>query len=83
MQYVVFILCIIAVIIIAKIFYWPIKKILKLIFNIAFGILLIILTNILGENIGLHISFNIVTALISGLLGTPGVACLIALNYIF
>ena len=78
MQYVIFSLCVIAVIIIAKIFSWPFKKIIKLIFNIALGLLLIVITNILGENIELHIPFNI-----SGLLGVPGVGCLIVLHYIF
>ena len=83
MQYVILTLCVIAVTIIAKIFSWPLKKILKLIFNILFGLGLLLITNIFGENIGLHIPFNIVTAVISGLLGTPGVVCLIALNYLF
>lgn len=83
MQYVIFCLCVIAIIIIAKIFSWPLKKILKLLFNIAFGIILILLTNILGESIGLHIPFNIVTAIIAGILGVPGVICLIILHYIF
>lgn len=83
MQYVIFCLCVIAMIIIAKIFSWPLKKILKLLVNIAFGIILILLTNILGESIGLHIPFNIVTAIIAGILGVPGVICLIILHYIF
>ena len=83
MQYVIFCLCVIAMIIIAKIFSWPFKKILKLLFNIAFGIILILITNIFGESIGLHIPFNIVTAIIAGFLGVPGVICLIILHYIF
>lgn len=83
MQYVIFGFCIIAMIIVAKIFSWPFKKILKLLFNIAFGLILILITNIFGESIGLHIPFNIVTAIISGVLGVPGVICLIILHYIF
>lgn len=83
MQYLILVLCVIAVIIIAKIFSWPFKKIIKLIFNILFGLGLILLTNIFGEKIGLHIPFNIVTSLVAGLLGTPGVICLIVLHYIF
>ena len=83
MQYVIFCLCVIAMIIIAKIFSWPFKKILKLLFNIAIGIILILITNILGESIGLHIPFNAVTAIIAGILGVPGVICLIILHYIF
>lgn len=83
MQYVIFCLCIIAVVIIAKIFSWPFKKILKLVLNIIFGIILILITNIFGESIALHIPFNMVTAAISGFLGVPGVICLIILHYIF
>ncbi len=83
MQYVIFIVSAIAVIVIAKVFSWPLKKILKLAFNIAFGLLLILVINNFGEGIGLHIPFNIVTAIISGTLGVPGVIGLVVLNYIF
>lgn len=83
MQYIIFILCIIAVIIIAKIFSWPLKKIIKLVINIIVGLIMILLVNVFGDEIDLHIPFNIVTALISGILGVPGVICLIVLHYIF
>ncbi len=83
MQYFVLVLTIIAVIIVAKFLSWPFKTIIKLLLNIAFGLVLIILVNTFGVSIGLHIPFNIVTALIAGLLGIPGVLCLIVLNYIF
>ncbi len=83
MQYVVFVLAIIALIVITKILSWPLKKILKLLINVAIGILMIIVVNIFGEGINLHIPFNIVTALVSGTLGIPGVICLIVLHYIF
>lgn len=83
MQYLVLVLTIIAVIIIAKIFTWPLKKIIKLLLNIALGLVMILLVNVFGEGIGLHIPFNIVTAIISGSLGIPGVIALIVINYIF
>lgn len=83
MEYLVLVLVIIAVIIIAKFFSWPLKKILKLLINIALGLLAILLINSFGYKIGLHIPFNIVTALVAGMLGLPGVLCLIVLNYIF
>lgn len=83
MQYIIFVLCIIAVIIIAKIFSWPLKKIIKLVINIIVGLIMILLVNVFGDEIDLHIPFNIVTALISGILGVPGVICLIVLHYIF
>lgn len=83
MEYFILVITIIAVIVIAKLFSWPFKKILKLLFNILIGLLLILIVNSLGVKIGLHIPFNIVTAIISGTLGFPGVLCLIVLNYIF
>ena len=83
MQYIVFVISVIAVIVVAKIFSWPLKKILKLILNIAIGLLMILIVNIFGESIGLHIPFNIVTALVSGILGIPGVISLIILHYVF
>lgn len=83
MQYLVLVLSILAVIIIAKIFTWPFKKILKLLLNIVIGLLMILLVNNFGAPIGLHIPFNTVTALVSGILGIPGVLILIVINYIF
>lgn len=83
MQYLVLVLTIIAVVIIAKIFTWPLKKILKLLLNIAVGLVMILIVNVFGESIGLHIPFNIVTAIVSGSLGIPGVIALIVINYIF
>lgn len=83
MQYFVLAISIIAVIVVAKIFSWPFKKILKLLINIGLGLVLILVVNNFGASIGLHIPFNFVTALIAGILGLPGVVCLILLNYIF
>ncbi|MDD3303749.1 MAG: pro-sigmaK processing inhibitor BofA family protein [Clostridia bacterium] len=83
MEYVVLVLTIIAVIIIAKVLAWPLKKIFKLMLNIALGLIMILIVNVFGQGIGLHIPFNIVTALVSGILGLPGVIALIAINYIF
>ncbi len=83
MEYFILVVTIIAVIIVAKIFSWPFKKILKLLLNIAIGLILILIVNNFGVKIGLHVPFNKVTALVSGTLGIPGVICLIILNYIF
>ncbi len=71
MEYVIFGVSIIAVIIVAKILSWPLKKIFKLILNIIFGLVLILIVNVFGVNIGLHIPFNYVTAIVSGVLRHP------------
>lgn len=83
MEYVFLIFVIIAVIVIAKFFSWPLKKILKLLLNISLGLLLMLIVNTFGCKISLHIPFNPVTILIAGILGLPGVLCLVILNYIF
>lgn len=83
MQYLVFILTVIAVLVIVKLLSWPFKKIIKLCINIALGLVMIWIVNTFGAGFGISIPFNIVTALVSGLLGVPGVICLIVLNFIF
>ena len=83
MEYFILVITIIAVVVVAKLFSWPFKKILKLLYNIFIGLLLILLVNNFGVKIGLHIPFNIVTAIISVTLGIPVFICLIILNYIF
>lgn len=83
MEYVLFILVVIAMIIVAKFLSWPLKKIFKLIFNVILGLVMILLVNVFGVSIGLSIPFNFVTAAVSGFLGLPGVIVLVILHYIF
>ncbi|MEG1257124.1 pro-sigmaK processing inhibitor BofA family protein [Clostridium sp.] len=77
-----FIIGIIAIFIIGKIFAWPLKILLNLIINGITGGILLWLINLIGSNFGLVIPINAVTALIAGILGIPGVLFLIILNYI-
>ena len=69
--------CICFIFIIGRIFIVPIKKILKLIFNSVLGGIIIYVINLVGANFGFHIGLNIVNSVIIGLLGLPGVVCLI------
>lgn len=80
-SYIVLIFAAIAVVIVAKLLAWPVKKIVKLALNVIGGILLIFLVNTFGSNIGITIPFNILTALIAGVLGIPGVVLLILLGF--
>lgn len=82
MTYLIFFGCLIAIIVIAKILAWPFKLILKLIVNIVLGGLLLLVVNTVGAGFGLHVPFNTITALVSGILGIPGVILLIILQYI-
>ena len=73
MEYLGFIGAVVALIIIVKIFAWPIKKIIKLAINVAIGVALLFLFNSFGAAwLGITIPINWITALIVGLLGIPG-----------
>lgn len=69
--------CICLIFIFGRIFIVPIKKILKLIINSVMGGIVIFLINIIGANFGFHIGLNLVTSILIGILGIPGVVCLI------
>lgn len=77
-----FLVCIIFLFIFGKIFLWPLKSILKLIFNSILGGIAIYVINIIGMNFGFHIGLNILTALLVGLLGVPGATLLVILKII-
>ena len=75
-----FVVCIIAIFILGKIFAWPLQGIIKLIGNSIIGGIIIFLINIVGANFNFHIGLNIVTALVVGILGIPGAVLLIILT---
>ena len=72
--------CICFLFIFGRIFIVPIKKTLKLVFNSILGGVVIFLINLIGANFGFHIGLNIFTSIIIGLLGLPGVVCLIVVK---
>lgn len=78
-----FIVCIIVLFIIGKIFIWPLKKILKLVLNSCLGGALIYFINIIGMSFDFHIGLNLITAATVGILGVPGVVLLIILRLLF
>lgn len=71
--------CIIAIFIIGKILFVPLKMIFKLILNSILGGILIWLINLVGITWGLHIGINVITMLTVGLLGVPGAVLLTVL----
>ena len=77
-----FITCIICLFIFGKIFIWPLKNILKLVFNSILGGILIYIINLIGMNFGFHIGLNLVTATTVGVLGVPGAILLVILKII-
>lgn len=74
--------CALAILIIGKIFLFPIKKILKLVFNTVIGGVIIYIINIIGANFGFHIGLNVITSFVVGILGIPGAILLIILQFI-
>lgn len=69
--------CICFLFIFGKVFILPIKKILKLVINSILGGVTIFLINLIGTTFGFHIGLNIFTSILVGLLGLPGVVCLV------
>lgn len=74
--------CIVLIFIFGRIFIWPLKNILKLIFNSILGGILIFLINLIGTAFQFHIGLNILTSAIVGVLGIPGALLLVVLKII-
>ena len=68
-----FLIAIAGMVILVKLFSWPLKILGKLILNGIFGILLLLFANFVGKYVGITIAINAVTVLIAGFLGIPGV----------
>ncbi|MGH4050744.1 MAG: pro-sigmaK processing inhibitor BofA family protein [Clostridium sp.] len=77
-----FIIGIVAMVIVVKLFSWPLKILVKLLFNCVCGVLLLLLVNFLGQYINIDVPINAISALIAGFLGVPGVIFLIVFKYL-
>lgn len=73
---------ILAVIFICFILTKPVKWILKLVLNGILGGVMLLIINAVGSSIGLSIPINPVSALVSGILGFPGVVLLVLIGLI-
>lgn len=69
-------------VVVVKIFSWPLKILLKLLVNGVLGVVLLIIFNLIGKNFGVTIGINAVTALIAGFCGIPGVIFLVIFKLI-
>lgn len=76
----VYILAVIGVCLIAKIFSAPIKLVFKLFINAIMGGITLIIINWVGSFFGFHIDLNFFSALITGALGIPGIIILLILK---
>jgi len=73
---------IIMLFLVAKLLLIPVKIVWKLAINAIIGGITLLLINFLGGFFGLYIPINIITALITGILGVPGVVMILILQYI-
>ncbi len=77
---IIYLACLIVIFIIGKIFFVPLKHIVKLLINSVLGGFLIYIVNVIGGSFGFHIGLNVGTAIFTGLLGIPGVILLILIK---
>lgn len=75
-----FIISILALFLIVKIFAWPFKILIKLLINGVLGYILLFLMNSLGKGLGIYIPINSLSCIIAGFFGVPGVIFLIIFN---
>ncbi|NLA26087.1 MAG: pro-sigmaK processing inhibitor BofA [Firmicutes bacterium] len=67
----------------SRIFFKPLKYILRTLLWTALGGVIIYLYNFAGALWGLAIGLNIISAFVVGIMGLPGLGALIALKYLF
>ncbi|WP_125154810.1 pro-sigmaK processing inhibitor BofA family protein [Clostridium rectalis] len=72
-----FLIAILGLVVLVKLFAWPLTILFKLIVNGVLGVILLFLINSVGTLFNFYIGINAVTALISGFFGIPGVIFLI------
>lgn len=72
--------CICFIFVFGRIFIVPIKKVLKLILNSLLGGLAIYIINLIGAGFNFHIGLNVFTSVLVGILGVPGVICIVILK---
>ncbi len=61
----------------------PLKFVMKLVYNALIGGVVLILINLIGSFFNYQMPVNFITALITGLLGLPGIILLVILKQIF
>ena len=72
---IVYLACLIVLFIVGKIFYVPLKHIIKLLLNSILGGFIIYIVNIIGASFNFHIGLNLGTAIFAGILGVPRSYC--------
>ena len=76
------VLAVLLLLLLLRILRKPIKWALKLLLNALLGFVGLALLNIVGGPIGISLNINWFNALVSGILGIPGVLLLLLFKYI-
>ena len=66
-----------------KLFSTPLRLVLKVGMNTVLGFLALIALDLFSPLLGLHIGINLINALIVGILGLPGLALLVLMQWVF
>ena len=77
-----FVLGLVLLFILVKILYAPIRLALKLFVNAFLGGALLVFLNLVLKIFGISIGVNFVTAIVTGVLGVPGISLLLFLQII-
>ncbi|MDP4089228.1 MAG: pro-sigmaK processing inhibitor BofA family protein [Bacillota bacterium] len=72
-----FLVAVVLLYLLAKVFSWPFRMLGKLILNSLLGLVLLIIFNFIGKSFGVTLGINAATVLIAGFLGVPGIAFLV------
>lgn len=78
-----YILGLLVLFVVTKIFFKPLKFLVRLMANSILGALLLYVINLAHPILNIYIGINPVTALVTGLLGIPGVCLLLILQIFF
>ena len=71
---------IVLLLVLGKLFLWPIKMVFKIAVNSIAGGIVILAINYIGAYFGVMIPLNMINALIVGVLGIPGAVLLLIFN---
>lgn len=74
---VILIIGVLAALLILRLIFGSIRKIIGLVINGLFGAVLLLIVNYFGAYFGITIGINLLTALIAGILGIPGVVLMV------
>ncbi len=77
-----FLACIFLILIFGRLFLVPLKHIFKIILNSILGAIILYIINLIGSLFNFYIGINIFTCLTVGLLGIPGVICMVLIRLI-